>query len=139
MSLRLPLGDVASRAVDVVTVALGGLFDAVRAVFAGLYAGVDWPLQTPPLWGVILLFAILGVWLRGWVFGAGTVAGLLLIASVDQWANAMDTLALVLVSAALLSSLENALFNSGADARGYDRIVEKWMSEHADYVRSLTD
>ncbi|AAT88831.1 glycine/betaine ABC transporter permease [Leifsonia xyli subsp. xyli] len=107
MSFRLPLGDVASHAVDVVTVALGGLgeFDAVRAVFGGLYAGVDWVLQTPPFWGVILLFAILGVWLRGSVFGAGTTARLLLIASVGQWANAMDTLALVLVSAAAAIAL----------------------------------
>ena len=44
---------------------------------------------------------MLAVWLRGWIFGAGTVVGLLVIASVDQWSNAMDTLALVLVSAAI--------------------------------------
>lgn len=98
---RLPLGEWASHAVDFVTTTLGGFFDVVRVIFTGLYDGMDWLLQTPPSWGIILIFAVLAVWLRGWVFGVGTVIGLLVIVSVDQWANAMDTLALVLVSAAI--------------------------------------
>ena len=38
----------------------------------------------------------------------------------------------------LLYSLENAMFNSGADSSEYDRIVAKWMDEHSSYVETLT-
>jgi len=98
---RLPLGEWADHVVDFVTTTLGGFFDVIRMIFTGMFDGMDWLLQTPPFWAIILIFAVLAVWLRGWIFGAGTVVGLLVIASVDQWSNAMDTLALVLVSAAI--------------------------------------
>ena len=38
----------------------------------------------------------------------------------------------------LLYSLENAMFNSGADSGQYDRIVAKWMDAHTSYVATLT-
>ncbi|OJX81691.1 MAG: glycine/betaine ABC transporter permease, partial [Leifsonia sp. 71-9] len=38
----------------------------------------------------------------------------------------------------LLYSLENVMFNSGAQSSQYDGIVSKWMDEHAEYVESLT-
>nr|WP_308116496.1 ABC transporter permease/substrate binding protein [Leifsonia poae] len=101
MGIRLPLGEWATSVVDFVTQFFSPVFDVVRTVFTGLYDGTDWILQTPPFWGIILIFAALGVWLRGWVFGVGTAVGLLLIVGVDQWSNAMDTLALVLVAAVI--------------------------------------
>ncbi|WP_431280332.1 ABC transporter permease [Leifsonia poae] len=105
MGIRLPLGEWATDVVDFITQFFGPVFDVIRTVFTGLYQGMDWILQTPPFWGIILIFAALAVWLRGWVFGAGTVVGLLVIAGVDQWANAMDTLALVIVAAAIAVAL----------------------------------
>ncbi|GAB3576832.1 hypothetical protein GCM10027406_10190 [Leifsonia lichenia] len=105
MDVRLPLGDWATSVVDFVTEFFGPVFDVIRTAFTGLYDGMDWVLQTPPFWGIILIFAVLGVWLRGWVFGAGTVVGLLVIAGIDQWSNAMDTLALVIVAAAIAVAL----------------------------------
>lgn len=123
MNVRLPLGEWAAAAVEVVTATLGGFFDVIRVVFTGLYDGMDWLLQTPPFWGVILLFAILGVWLRGWVFAGGTVVGLLVIASVDQWSNAMDTLALVLVSAAIAVALSVPLGILAARSKPASAIV----------------
>ncbi|GAA1443208.1 ABC transporter permease/substrate binding protein [Leifsonia poae] len=101
MDVRLPFGEWATHVVDFVTTVFSPVFDVIRAVFTGLYTGMDWVLQTPPFWVVILVIAALGVWLKGWLFGAGTIVGLLVIAGVDQWANAMDTLALVLVAAAI--------------------------------------
>lgn len=38
----------------------------------------------------------------------------------------------------LLFSLENAMFNSDADASDYDDIVETWITENQEYVDSLT-
>nr|WP_155840617.1 ABC transporter permease subunit [Agromyces luteolus] len=83
------------------TDALGGLFDVIRAVFAGFYDLVDVILSTPPFWAVILVIAALAWFAKGWKLGVGTAVGLLVIVGVDQWENAMDTLALVLVSSAI--------------------------------------
>ncbi|WP_291043595.1 proline/glycine betaine ABC transporter permease [Herbiconiux sp.] len=101
MEFRLPLGDWADTVVDFLTDVLGPLFAGISALFRGLYEGVDWVLATPPFFVVIVVIAALGVYLRGWVFGAGTAVGLLVVAGVDQWANAMDTLALVIVAAGI--------------------------------------
>jgi len=119
----IPLGEWATAVVDFVTSTFGGLFDVVRVVFTGMYDGVDWVLQTPPFWGVILIVAILAVWLRGWVFGAGTVLGLLLIAGIGQWPNAMDTLALVLVSSAIAIALSVPLGILAARSRTASAVI----------------
>ncbi|WP_438853426.1 ABC transporter permease [Agromyces sp. M3QZ16-3] len=98
---RLPLGELAEGAIDVLTDALGGLFDVIRAVFAGFYDLVDLILSTPPFWAVMLVIAALAWFAKGWKLAIGTALGLLVIVGVDQWENAMDTLALVLVSSAI--------------------------------------
>ncbi len=38
----------------------------------------------------------------------------------------------------LLYSLENVLYNSGADASDYESIVQTWMDDNQDYVTALT-
>ena len=96
---RLPLGEWVSVAVKWVTENLGFLFDFVRGIFGGLYDAADWLFATPPFWAMIIVIAGLAWRLRGWKFGAGVAVGLLVIMSVNQWENAMDTLALTIVSA----------------------------------------
>jgi ABC-type proline/glycine betaine transport system permease subunit len=96
---RLPLGQWVKVAVDWVTENLGFIFDFIRSIFGGLYDAADWLFITPPFWAVIVVLAGLSLWLRGWKFGVGVAVGLLLILSVNQWENAMDTLALTIVSA----------------------------------------
>lgn len=98
---RLPLGEWAQTFVDALTVGLSGFFAVVRAVFLGFYDAVDWLLATPPFWGVILIVAVIAWWVRGWKLAIGAVLGLVVIVGVDQWANAMDTLALVLVASTI--------------------------------------
>ncbi|WP_353808061.1 ABC transporter permease [Agromyces sp. SYSU T00194] len=98
---RLPLGQWVEDFIDVLTEALSGFFAVVRAVFLGFYDGVDWVLSTPPFWAIIVLVAALAWWARGWKLAVGSAVGLLVILGVDQWENAMDTLALVLVASAI--------------------------------------
>ena len=69
---RLPLGSWAADVVDWLVANAHGLFDVV-----------------------IVVIALLA---RGWVFGVGTLIGMLFIASVAQWDNAMATLSLVIVA-----------------------------------------
>lgn len=96
---RIPLGDWVTTIVDFVTLHLGGFFDAISTVFGGLYDGLDYALSTPPFWVILLILVAISVFAKGWRFGIGAAAGLLLIAGLNQWANAMDTLALTLVAA----------------------------------------
>jgi len=97
--IRIPLGDWIETLVDFVTTFFHPVFDVIHTVFDGFYEAVDWVLVAPPFWVIIAALVALGLWARGVVFAIGTLVGLLLIAGVNQWENAMDTLALVLVAA----------------------------------------
>lgn len=99
--VRIPFGAWVETLVEFVTEAFGGLFDVIRAIFGGFYEAVDWVLSAPPFWVVIILVMALGVYARGWFLGVGAGAGLFLISAMNQWDNAMDTLALTIVAAFL--------------------------------------
>ncbi|MCU1447061.1 proline/glycine betaine ABC transporter permease [Cryobacterium sp.] len=98
---RIPLGSWADAFIDFITDTFGFFFDFVRAIFSGAYDLVDLALAAPPFWVIILVAGVLGLMIRGWRFAGGTVVGLVVIVGVDQWENAMDSLALVLVASIL--------------------------------------
>ncbi len=95
---RLPVDDWAEEVVGWIISTFRGLFDLVKAVLAGMYEGVDTALTTPPFWILILVFAGLAWWAKGWRLAAGTVVGFVLIMSMNQWTNAMHTLAMVIIA-----------------------------------------
>ena len=97
--IRLPLGDVVEGGVRWIIDALGWLFDAVAVLFGGLYDWLDASLSTPPFWAVILVIAAFAYWSKGLALAVGSAIGLLVIVAVGQWANAMDSLALVILAA----------------------------------------
>ncbi|WP_159500403.1 proline/glycine betaine ABC transporter permease [Microbacterium sp. 18062] len=98
---RLPLGDVVETIVRFLIDALGWFFDGISAVFDSLYGGLDWVLSTPPFWVIGIALAALAYLAKGWGLAIGTVLGVLLIVSVNQWGNAMDSLALVIIASAV--------------------------------------
>lgn len=95
---RLPLGDVVADIVDVVTKSGKDVFAAVKTGFLAAYEPLETLFTTPPAWTIILVIAALAWWVKGWRLGVGSAAGLLLVAAVDQWDNAMATLALVVLA-----------------------------------------
>ncbi|HET8780505.1 MAG TPA: proline/glycine betaine ABC transporter permease, partial [Agromyces sp.] len=60
--IRLPLGDWAAAFIDLVTALLGGFFAVVRDIFAGFYDAIEFVLQAPPFWIVIIGLAAIA-WL----------------------------------------------------------------------------
>ncbi|GAA2447278.1 ABC transporter permease [Agromyces soli] len=98
---RLPLGEWIEAIFRTVTDVAGGFFSALRTIFLGAYDAVDWLFSAPPFWAVIIAIAALAWWARGWKLGVGTAVGLVVVLGVDQWDNAMDSLALVLVASAI--------------------------------------
>ncbi len=96
---RIPLGNWVESFVDFITQQFGGFFDLIAALFGGFYDVLNFALSAPPIWVIIIIIAALSVVAKGWVFGAGAVAGLVFIVGLNQWQNAMATLALTLVAA----------------------------------------
>ena len=98
---RLPLGEWVDTGVTVVTTSFGGLFDAVKAVLLGGYDGLELVLTAPPFWVVALVLAGLALATTGWRLAVGALAGFAVVVGVDQWQNAMATLALVIVASVI--------------------------------------
>ncbi|GAA5034513.1 ABC transporter permease [Microbacterium fluvii] len=98
---RLPLGEAAEAVVRFLVETLGWFFDGLRSLILAVYEGLEWMLVTPPFWIVIAVFAALAFWARGAWLAAGTAIGLFVIVGVDQWENAMESLALVLFASVI--------------------------------------
>ncbi|GEK81198.1 ABC transporter permease [Agrococcus baldri] len=99
--LRLPLGDWVEAGVDWITENLKILFDIIKTIVSALYDAVEFVLIEPPSLVIIIVLALLAFAVRGWKMGIGTVVGLFVIVMVNQWENAMATLALTIVAALL--------------------------------------
>lgn len=122
-SLRLPIGQWVESLVDFLGLAFGGLFDAIALVLGVVYESLEWVLRAPPSWVIILLFAALAYWVRGWKLAIGAAVGLFVIVAVDQWDNAMDTLALVLVAAVVAIVIAVPVGIWAARSEGVSRVV----------------
>ena len=99
--VRLPIGDIAETFVRWLIDTFGWLFDGLRSLFLAIYDALEWVLQAPPFWAVIIVLAALALWAKGVWLAIGTAVGLLIIVGVDQWDNAMQSLALVIVASAI--------------------------------------
>ncbi|ODT22065.1 ABC transporter permease subunit [Microbacterium sp. SCN 69-37] len=114
---RIPIGQWAEAIVDALSDALRGFFDAAAFVLGAVYDGVDAVLMAPPFW-VIVVLAAAAFAVSGWRLALGTALGLLVIVGVDQWDNAMDTLALVIVAAlvAIVIAIPVGIWAARSDA-----------------------
>ena len=101
MNFRIPLGDWADAFVGWLTTALDGVFDVLGAVLRGSYDVVFPVLSAPPFWVVALILAVLAHLAKGWRLALGSLVGFAVIYGVDQWDNAMASLALVLVASVI--------------------------------------
>lgn len=103
--IRIPLGQWVRSVIDFLKEYLGGLFDAIAAVFSSIYDVAAWVFTTPPFWAIILVFAVAAWLVKGWRLAIGTVLGFLVILAVDQWENAMLTLALTIVAVLIATAI----------------------------------
>lgn len=95
---RIPLGQWISDFFDWMTTSFAAFFDTISDIVGGFVDGFIWLLEAPPPVALAAFLALIGLVVRGWKFGLGTLLGLLLIISMQQWETSMQTLALVLVS-----------------------------------------
>ncbi len=98
---RVPLGQWVDGGVAWVTDTFRPLFSFVKDVLVGIYDMLDVVLSGPPFWVVALVLAGLAFVAKGWRLAVGSLVGFVVIASVGQWGNAMDTLALVILASVI--------------------------------------
>ncbi|MGO1590732.1 ABC transporter permease [Ancrocorticia sp.] len=98
---RIPLGSWISDGVDWLIDSAGWLFDFLRSLMAAMYDGLENVLVSPPFWVIIAIVAVLAYFSKGWKLTIVSAIGLLVIVGLNQWENAMSTLALVLLSSAI--------------------------------------
>jgi glycine betaine/proline transport system substrate-binding protein len=98
---RIPLGNWAEDAVSWLTRHASWLFDAISSVVNHLYDAVEWVLGGPSPLLMAGILAMLAFWMRGLPTGVLAFAGFALIDGVAQWDQAMQSLSLVVVSAAV--------------------------------------
>ncbi|GAB3493425.1 ABC transporter permease [Amycolatopsis cihanbeyliensis] len=120
---RIPVGEWTEEAIDWLQSVLGPVFEFVREVLLGAYENLADLLQFPAAWVMILILGGLGVLARGLVFGIGSIVALLLIQLMEQWPNAMQTLALVIVSVAVAGVLTVPIGILAAKSRMVSSIV----------------
>lgn len=99
--IRLPLGSWIETGVDWITDNLKIVFDIIKTIVSTLYDAVEFVLVEPPALVLIAVLAVIAFAVRGWKMALGTIVGLLVIVFVNQWENAMATLALTIVAALL--------------------------------------
>ncbi|WP_411731440.1 ABC transporter permease [Paeniglutamicibacter sp.] len=124
---RIPVGKWAESALDWVIDNLGVFFDGVKAFFGQFYEGLDWVLTTPPFWAIIIVLAGLAFWLKGWKLALGSIVGFLLIYGMNQWENAMHSLALVLVASVVAVIISVPLGIAAAKSSAVSSVVKPVM------------
>ncbi|KHL15772.1 glycine betaine/proline transport system permease protein [Mumia flava] len=95
---RINVGDWFTDLFDWITDNFSGFFSTVSDMIEGSVDGIITVLDTPGPVLMAVVFALLAWLAHGWKLALGSLLGLLFIISVDQWTNAMETLALVAVA-----------------------------------------
>lgn len=102
---RIEFGQWVEDGVDWFNETFDPILGAIKSVLDAAYNGLFDLLNAPPFLVMIVLFAMLGWLVRSWQFAVFTAVGFYLIASLDQWERAMQTLSLVLLAATISVAL----------------------------------
>jgi ABC-type proline/glycine betaine transport system permease subunit len=124
---RINLGDALESFFDWLTTNFSGIFDGVSDVIGGAVDGLIALLEAPPPLVLAVIFALIGLLVRGWIFAVGSLLGFLLIIGMDQWTAAMQTLALVLVASVIAVIIAIPLGILAARKRGASAVVRPLM------------
>jgi len=120
---KIPFGQTLSDLIDWLLVHVPWLFDAVAAVMQALVDGLTAALSGPPAAVWIAVFTGAAFAVRGWGLALYTLVAFLIVLSVQLWTETMQTLALVLVAAALAAVVGIPLGVLAARRRGVSVVL----------------
>lgn len=95
---RIPIGAWVNEFINFVIEYFGWLFDFIALIFSSLYKAAEVVFSGPPFWVIILAIAAIAWLAKGWKLAVGSAVGLLIVVSIGQWNNTMQTLTLTLVA-----------------------------------------
>ncbi len=98
---RIPIGDWVASGIDWLTINADFFFDFLSTIMSFLVEGLSDLLIAVPWFVMVLVLAGLGWFLRSARFAGLSLIGFLLIVGMNQWDNAMLTLAMVLIATLL--------------------------------------
>lgn len=124
---RIPLGEWIDRGFDWIRDNMGDFFDAVSDLIKTSVDGLASMLDAPPALVTVAILAGIAWLLRDWKLALTSAIGLMLVVSLDQWHNAMLTLALVLVAAIAALAVGIPLGVAAARWSGVSRVVRPVM------------
>lgn len=124
---KIKVGNTIQNFFDWLTSNFSGFFDGVSDVVGAAVNALIALLELPPPLLMALILVAIGMLVKGWKFAVGSLLGLLLIISMSQWTAAMETLAIVLVSAVVAVAIGIPLGILGARRRGASAILKPAM------------
>lgn len=98
---RIPLGEWADSFIGWLTATFDAVFNIAGDLLRWSYDLLYVALSSPPFWVVAVLLAAAGFAAKGWKLAVGSLLGFVVIAGVEQWDNAMASLALVVVASVI--------------------------------------
>ena len=124
---RIPVGDWINDAFDWIKENFDSFFDTLSDA---MESSVEWiidVLTSPAPLVMVAIFAVLAWLARDWKLAIGTFLGMAFIISMEQWDNAMQTLALVVVAtlASLVIGIPLGILAARWD--GFSRVVRPVM------------
>lgn len=112
---KIPLGDAATRALELLKAHGGPVFDAISRVIRGLVDGTTRALRSiPPLLFICGAAALTALTRRSWTLTALVTLGLLFILNQGYWSPMLETLSLVVVATLVATAIGIPLGIAGA-------------------------
>ncbi|HIW99433.1 MAG TPA: ABC transporter permease subunit [Candidatus Nesterenkonia stercoripullorum] len=124
---RLNVGDWIESAFDWINSTLRPFFQLIRDGVTSATDGIAGILTAPDALIMALIFALLGWLVKSWKLGLLLLVLMTFIISVDQWENAMETLALVAVAAGVALLIGIPLGILAARSDGFSNAIRPVM------------
>ncbi|WP_141012480.1 ABC transporter permease [Nocardioides sambongensis] len=124
---RIPVGEWVDEGFDWIYDHFGDFLDRVGDAGESAVDGISGLLNGPAPLVMAAVFALLAWFARDWKLGIGTFVGMAFIISMDQWENAMATLALILLATVLALVIGIPLGVLAASWDWFSRVVRPVM------------
>jgi glycine betaine/proline transport system permease protein len=124
---RVPIGDWIENAFDWVKENLGAFFDKLAELMQDSVDGIAELLNAPNALVLAVVFALLSWLVRDWKVALGTLVGMALVISMEQWENAMETLALIVVATIVALVIAIPLGILAARSDRFSRVIRPVM------------
>jgi glycine betaine/proline transport system permease protein len=124
---RLNVGDWIETAFDWINTTLRPFFQILRDLVTGATDGIAGILTGPDALILAVIFALLAWLVKSWKLGLLLLVLMAFIISVDQWENAMETLALVAVAAGVALLIGIPLGILAARSDGFSNTIRPVM------------